>query len=116
LGAVQFRKLVVAQHAVVEAAGTDEVPVARRREADDFVVPGTPCTLAAQQVRQPQGRLARCAGQYHASGAEEIVVGEEVVEQERGGEQGSQQHLQVFARQGIERVPRAAQVLVVDDG
>ena len=102
-------ELVVGQHTVIAAQAFTEGHIAGRGQADH---------LDALALRQLEGGavggLARRAGQQHDAGAEEIVVGQEVVDQPRGDEQGAQQRLHVLGVWRVERVGRAARELVVD--
>lgn len=101
---VQLGYLVVAKHPVVAAQALDECSVGRRGQPDDLVALFALASVAMQQVGHAYRGLAGRAGQHQAFGIEEAIVGEEVVEQERGGEQRAQQHLQGFIVGTVERV------------
>ncbi|MDT4835016.1 hypothetical protein FQZ97_686700 [compost metagenome] len=102
---------VVGHHAVVAAQALAEGHVGGRGEADHL-----DAVALVQLEGRAVGRLARGARQQHGGGAEEVVVGHEVVDQPRGDEQRAQQRLQVFGVGGVQRVGVAAEVLVVDRG
>lgn len=88
---VQCVQAVVGQDLVIAAQAFDEGAVARGGQADDAVVLAALRTIALEEEGQADGGLARGTAQQQVGGAEEGMLGEEVVEQERGGEQRPQE-------------------------
>ena len=85
-GPVQLRQLFVAEHLVVAAQRGNERPVGRRGQTDDMRGIGLP---AAQReaVRRAVGGFARRARQQHLPRAKKMLLGQKIVDQERGDEQ-----------------------------
>ena len=92
-GTVREPALVaVGDDLVVHAEALDEGHVGGRGQPDHRdAVP------AGGLVGHAERRLGRCTGDDHVVGAEVAVVGQEVVDQERGEEQGVEHHLAVLA-------------------
>ena len=99
-------ELVVGDHLVVHPEAADEVRPAGGREPDHLD------TLAAREhERGSERRLARRAGEPDARGAEEALLVEHVVDQERRAEERPEEHLAVLAGA---RLGRRRRVRVVD--
>ena len=100
--------VVVGHHAVVAAEPLHETDVGRRGEAHHLDA----VALGGQEGGPDRG-LARRAGQDDDLGPEEPVVGQVVVEQERGEEEGPQQHLLVLVPLVVDRIATDGPVGVV---
>jgi hypothetical protein len=109
-GAVTERAgVVVGEHAPVRAGPLDEVDPLGRGQTDQLGA-----LAPADQKRGRERRLRRGARDDDRLRPGETVVGELVVEQERGPEQRSQQHLLVLVALLVTRVGVGEGVVVVD--
>ena len=87
---VELVDLVVGDHLVVETEVLDEDPVALRGHADAAMV-----VALGEALREADRCLRRGAGDEGLRGAEEVVVGEVVVDEERRHEHAPQQEVLV---------------------
>ncbi|MNV63392.1 hypothetical protein D3C71_1559830 [compost metagenome] len=107
-GPIELVQCVVGDHAAVAAQAFAERHIARRGEANDLDALPL-CKLEGGAV----GRFARCAGQQHALGAKELLVGQKIVDEPRGDEQRPQQCLHVLVVGAVQPVGAGAQIVVV---
>ncbi len=102
---------VVGHGAPVHAQALDELPAARRGEPHQVHV-----VARGEQVRDSESGLARGAADDHRPAFGQSLVAEHVVDQEGGGEQRAQHHLQVLGALAVEGVRVGALVALVGGG
>jgi len=107
----QRADLVVSEHRVVDLQPLDELLVAGCGEADQVG------SLAlGEEEGGDQRRLARCGGERHGVGTEELLVVDLVVNQERRVEQRPEEDLLVLAIGVVDRIGVGAPVALVGGG
>ena len=102
---------VIRDRAAVDPQGLDELGAPRRGEPYEL-----DCLALRQQVRRCDRGLARGAGDHDRPTRDEPLVGELVVDQERGEEEGAQQHLYFLGVRAIEGIGVGHQIALVGRG
>src|SRR6516164_9147002 len=107
----QRRDSVVGDDAIVTTEALAKHRVSLRGETDHLVLSAA---ITVEKEGEAEGGLARSAREHDCPRAEEAVVGEKVVEKERGHEERAEEHLPVLVLRCIAWVAGSEEVLIVD--